>query len=948
MKEECVTDQTRLNRGCHLYTKEAKCERMGIDDSFGILMKMLISLIFVLAFSGMTLGESLGLKETQLSLAETFTVTKTIDSNDGACDADCSLREAIIAANTNVGADTVILPSGVYSLTLTGMDEDAAATGDLDITDDLNIIGSGTLSSIIDGGAIDRVFHVVGKVNVEISQMTIRNGKSEWSADADGAGLLNSSGNLVLSNSVVENNESDSGSGGICNGSGTTKLIYSTIRDNYGYGVGGIANGSGAITITNSIVVGNTSMGGGGGLSNGSGTVMLSNSTIISNGTGSLDPVGGGISNCGGGAVELINSTVSNNDSYAGTGGIHNLAYWPICDSGHITITNTIVAYNANGNCSGSITSMGHNLDTENSCSFDEYGDLSNTDPLLVSLDDNGGPTLTQALKVGSPAIDSGDNTVCPATDQRGFIRDLSCDIGAYEFDSSPPTPTPTPTHTPAPTPTHTPTPTPTSSPNSDYFEPDDTCAEASAIPTDGTVQPHTFHDQADADWVTFEANADTTYLIEAQIPAGSPADVILELYDQCDTLPEETQDYTFTPGARLEFTTPVSGSYYLKLLSHDATAYGPDVAYQLSVRALAAEPTPGALVLVAGKIRPNDPLQDNIYHVTGAVRQLFLAHDYDDDRIAYLAPDTSQAGVDYLVSADTLEQVITTWAPDKVGPDRPFTLYMMDHGDYDQFYLDKPRGEWVTPQEIDAWLATLEAVAPGVTVNIIVEACKSGSFIDLTHSVSAPGRVVIASTGAWRIAWATDEGAVFSDHFIAGLDQGESLFGAFQTARWATEAAHAQTPWLDDDGDGVANGALDGTEAARRGFSFAGTLAADEWPPYIVAATGPTEIAQGNGVLQAEVRDDEAVHRVWAVIYPPSYEPPTSGVEMPQENLPTLVLQEQGTDVYGATYTGFDEIGTYRVVIHAEDNDRREGRPLALEVRAGWEVYLPLVLRSP
>jgi hypothetical protein len=481
-----------------------------------------------------------------------------------------------------------------------------------------------------------------------------------------------------------------------------------------------------------------------------------------------------------------------------------------------------------------------------------------------------------------------------------------------------------------------------------DIYEDDDTCAQASAIATEGTIQSHTFHDQADTDWVTFDAKSDVTYLIEAQIPTGSPADVILELYDQCDTLPEETQDYTFTPGARLEFATPVSGTFYLKLLNHDATVYGPDLAYQLTVRALEAEATPGALVLVAGKIRANDPLQENIYHVTAAVRQLFLAHDYDDERIAYLAPDTSQTGVDYLVSAETLEQAITTWAPDKVGPDRPFTLYMMDHGDYDQFYLDKSRGEWVTPQEVDAWLDTLEAAVPGVTVNVIVEACKSGSFIDLTESVSAPGRVVIASTGAWRIAWATDEGAVFSDHFIAGLDQGKSLFGAFQTARWATEAAHVQTPWLDDDGDGLANGAWDGTEAAQRGFSFAGTLLADEWPPYIVAATGPTEIAQGHGVLQAEVRDDEDVHRVWAVIYPPSYEPPTSGVEMPQENLPTIVLQDQGDDRYSATYTGFDELGSYRVVIHAEDNDRREGRPLAIEVHMGWEVYLPLVLRAP
>jgi hypothetical protein len=55
---------------------------------------------------------------------------------------------------------------------------------------------------------------------------------------------------------------------------------------------------------------------------------------------------------------------------------------------------------------------------------------------MLGPLADNGGPTQTHALLPGSPAIDAGDNTACPATDQRGVTRPLgaACDIGAYEF----------------------------------------------------------------------------------------------------------------------------------------------------------------------------------------------------------------------------------------------------------------------------------------------------------------------------------------------------------------------------------------------------------------------------------------------------------------------------------------------------------------------------------
>ena len=63
-----------------------------------------------------------------------FNVTKTSDTNDGVCDADCSLREAVIAANAAVGPATINLPPGTYGLTLAGAGEDKAATGDLDIT----------------------------------------------------------------------------------------------------------------------------------------------------------------------------------------------------------------------------------------------------------------------------------------------------------------------------------------------------------------------------------------------------------------------------------------------------------------------------------------------------------------------------------------------------------------------------------------------------------------------------------------------------------------------------------------------------------------------------------------------------------------------------------------------------------------------------------------------
>jgi hypothetical protein len=62
-------------------------------------------------------------------------------------------------------------------------------------------------------------------------------------------------------------------------------------------------------------------------------------------------------------------------------------------------------------------------------------GDQPSTDPLVGPLADNGGPTLTHALLEGSPAIDAGDDSVCPAVDQRGIARPqgAACDVGSYE-----------------------------------------------------------------------------------------------------------------------------------------------------------------------------------------------------------------------------------------------------------------------------------------------------------------------------------------------------------------------------------------------------------------------------------------------------------------------------------------------------------------------------------
>src|ERR1700757_1679811 len=120
--------------------------------------------------------------------ANTYTGDVSGDPSPRGCNpGSCSLREAVIAANANPGPDTIVIPAMTITLAIGGRGEDAAATGDLDLTDDVTISGAGAGSTIIDGGGLDRVFDVRAGT-ASISGVTIRNGLTAMppSTDADG------------------------------------------------------------------------------------------------------------------------------------------------------------------------------------------------------------------------------------------------------------------------------------------------------------------------------------------------------------------------------------------------------------------------------------------------------------------------------------------------------------------------------------------------------------------------------------------------------------------------------------------------------------------------------------------------------------------------------------------------------------------------------------------
>jgi len=326
-------------------------------------------------FNGSSTGGGiLNVSEVAAGVCPGGVVTTTADSIVGG-----SLRACIIWANGNPGTDTLTLPGGTYTLSLAGTGENAAASGDLDITDDIIIDGDAVSATIINANGIDRVFEVLN-VSATFSNLTIRDGN----VTGEGGGIaVSAAGSVSMSESTLSANTATTDGGGIMT-AGTLALTNVTVSGNTADAGGGL-DCLGACTLTNVTVTANTAPTNGGGVRQ----------------------------RTGAGSISFLNTIVANNFS---TGAVD-------CD----------------GN-TARLFSNGNNISSDASCDFTNTGDQENTDPLLGPLQDNGGPTFTHELLAGSPAIEAGTNAGSPATDQRGLARPagVNCDVGAYEYSAVP------------------------------------------------------------------------------------------------------------------------------------------------------------------------------------------------------------------------------------------------------------------------------------------------------------------------------------------------------------------------------------------------------------------------------------------------------------------------------------------------------------------------------
>ncbi len=420
----------------------------------------------------------------------TFTVNSTadvVDANpgDGVCETVpgnkiCTLRAAVQEAGASSAQNTIVVPAGTYLLSTI-----AACTyhdtgnsnlilenvSTLCVLGRVTIQGAGAAATIIDAGGGGRGILVSADANVNLSGLTIQNGKGNGGFVAFGGGGINNQGVLKVSDCIFTANAGIPGGGGIWN-NGTLLLDGVTINGNSAgvYGGAGLYNNSNATAdIVNSTFSFGNSVAQGGGLVNFGGTLRMSSSTINNN---TASGGGGGLYNDYG-TVSLANVTFSSNQGFTGaavsngqfgtvtannvTATLNSATYHGggVSTSGTFTILNSIVGGNTDpgptpDDCEGAFVSQGHNLITalSSTCQFTgpATGDIYGSGPQLAALGSNGGRTQTHALLASSLAIDSGDpaapgsgGTACAVADQRGNFRPQGtrCDIGAFEASAT-------------------------------------------------------------------------------------------------------------------------------------------------------------------------------------------------------------------------------------------------------------------------------------------------------------------------------------------------------------------------------------------------------------------------------------------------------------------------------------------------------------------------------
>ncbi len=394
------------------------------------------------------------------SLLTTFTVTSLADSGSG------SLRQAILDANSNAGDDEIVFQSGLNgTISLT--------SGQMMISETVEITGNGAANSIIDAQGASRIFEISSGA-VSLTGLTFQNGQTtannvNYADNTNNGGAIKSlsSGTLTISGSTLSGNATLGGGahgGAIFSDTGAIVINESVLSGNRTTGDGAYGGAlfcrSGEVTITRSTLSGNLTEGAssdGGAIFIANGSVSIKQSTLSANSTTDVFADGGAVF-ARNNSVVLSQSTISGNSVqgngsqggaiFSGYGTVtvsqstltlnsstQNAGGGIFSNSGSISIRNSIVAGNTDNGTAPDVQrslNVGDTLTVEssligrnNGTAFTTTG-LINPDvngnwiggntpgtavsPMLAALADNGSSTMTHALLENSPAFNAGSS----------------------------------------------------------------------------------------------------------------------------------------------------------------------------------------------------------------------------------------------------------------------------------------------------------------------------------------------------------------------------------------------------------------------------------------------------------------------------------------------------------------------------------------------------------
>jgi predicted outer membrane repeat protein len=413
-----------------------------------------------------------------LGTAPAFAATINVGAN-------CALPDAITAANLDVaiggcavgsGADTIVLPPQTIRTLTTVNNTTYGSNGLPVITSAVTIAGNGSTiaRSQLSGTPVFRLLTVAATGDLRLQGVVLRGGVASGAFPAGLGGGVFNIGRLVMIDSTLSGSSANRG-GGVYNFiGGTMSASNSTISGNSAVELGGgVANGA-TLTVSNSTISGNTAGELGGGVINSAGTVSITSSLL----SGNSAEYGGGVDNGGSlnianttfsgnsatstggairsrsGTVNLFNCTLTGNAAAAG-GGIANAA------PGMLKLVRSLISGNAGNNPEISSTSGSVEADRFNLFGHSGVAGVAGFSPgetdlvpnvaLNAILDPvlraNGGFSQTHALLRASPAVDPAGRCDIGRgagliQDQRGALRPFdgnadgvsACDIGAFEL----------------------------------------------------------------------------------------------------------------------------------------------------------------------------------------------------------------------------------------------------------------------------------------------------------------------------------------------------------------------------------------------------------------------------------------------------------------------------------------------------------------------------------